>query len=136
MKRETVLGIDFGEANLGIAIGSEGLTMPLSCISGKNITTAIHEIVRLSYENKVSRIIIGMPLLKDGKEGRKSFEIRRFANLLRIRAKKPVEFVDESFSTLEAIDRALYTDVSKKRRQTVDSISAEIILKRYFEKEG
>ena len=49
---EKILGIDYGEVNIGLAFGINNLVSPLKVISGRNANTAISEISRYILENK------------------------------------------------------------------------------------
>src|SRR3990167_4231231 len=79
----TVLGIDYGEKNIGLAFGRAGLASPIKTISGINVLVAINEITLTALHNKVNKIVIGLPIDVDGKETYKSLKVRRFANLLK-----------------------------------------------------
>ena len=131
-REETILGIDYGETNVGLAFGRNGQVMPSEVISGKNAETAIHDIARYVYENKVERIIMGLPLNVAGKETTQSRKVRRFAKLLKIRSKKPVVFINEFRTTVDSKTEAITLGISKKRRQKVDHLSAALILKEYY----
>ena len=64
-----VLGIDYGDARIGIAISDETafLASPLTTVSaGKNAAAEVAEIVA---ENRVETIVIGLPFNMDGSEG-------------------------------------------------------------------
>lgn len=131
---ETILGIDYGEGNIGLAFGRNSLVMPLKIISGKDSETAVHEISRYIYENKIDKAVIGLPLTVDGKETNQSRKVRRFARLLKIKSKKPVDFVNEYRTTEESITEAINLGTSKKHREKIDHLSAAIILKEYYNK--
>lgn len=130
---ETVLGIDYGEATVGIALGCGGAVTPVKSVEAKNIQNAVNEIVRLALENHAAKIILGLPLNYDNKETPRSIKTRQFAKLLRIRLKKPVVFVNEYKTSIYASEEAIELGVSKKRRRILDHISAAVILKKYFE---
>ena len=74
------LGIDFGKTNIGLAIGRNGLVTPLEILPGKNIENSLNQINRTIIENKVDKIVVGLPLTADGKDTTESLEIRRFAS--------------------------------------------------------
>lgn len=128
-----IMGIDYGERNIGLAFGINGLVSPLAVISGKNDETAINEISRLAIENKVSKLIIGIPLTYENKETFQAKKIRRFAKLLKIKLKKPVEFINEYRTSEESVTEAIEFDIPKKKRKTIDDLSAALILKKYFQ---
>jgi len=127
-----LLGIDYGSANIGLAFGRDWLVSPLATISGKDNNTAIKEIARYAMENKVSKIVIGLPQTADGKNTPHAIKVMRFAKLLKIRLKKPITFMNEFATTIESMEEAIETGISKKRRRSVDHLSAAIILKRYY----
>lgn len=130
---EVLLGIDYGERNIGLAFGRSGLVFPLTVVSGKDIETAVNAIGRFVLDNKVARIIVGLPLSVGGKETTMSQEVRKFAKILRIRLKKPVTFVNEYRSSKDSIDSMLGLGISKRHRKVVDHFSAAVILKFFYE---
>ena len=130
--QQTLLGIDYGEKNIGLAFGRNGLVSPAKIVNGTNDETATHEISRYAWENKVDKIIMGLPLSPEGKDTAQARKVRKFAKLLRIKIKKPVDFVNEYRSTLDAKTETFNLGISKKRRQTVDHLSAALILRAYY----
>ncbi|MFZ5424530.1 MAG: Holliday junction resolvase RuvX [Patescibacteria group bacterium] len=130
---EVLLGIDYGERNIGLALGHNGLTMPLHVVNGADGLSALNDINILVKENKVNRLIMGLPLNAEGKETIMAKKIRIFAKLLKVELKLPVDFVSEYASSIESMKSALNQDVSQKRRQLIDHLSAAIILKNYYE---
>ena len=131
---EKVLGIDYGAANIGLAFGINNLVSPLKTISGANANTAISQITRYIIDNKVDRIVLGLPLRPDGKETLQSKEVRKFSKLLKIKTKRPVALVNEYRTTKESVTEAINLGISKKRRQKIDHLSAALIIKEYYNK--
>jgi|SRR3989344_5417311 len=128
-----ILGIDYGEANIGLAFGRNGFVSPLMVISTRNEMTAIHEIIRVALENKTDFFVIGLPLGYDHRDTRQSNKVRLFSKKLKIFSKKPVEFVDEYNSTNEGLENALGEGINKKTRRTTDQYSAGVIIKAFYE---
>lgn len=133
IQEDVFLGIDYGERNIGLALGRNGYVSPLSIVPGANMMTAVHEITRLALENKVSKFIVGIPLTGDGKETQQSLATRKFVKLLKIISKKPAIFVNEFDSSKEAQAEKAYFGVSAKKAALSDHVSAAIILRRFFE---
>ena len=131
---EKVLGIDYGKSNIGLAFGINNLVSPLKVISGKNTGSAISEISRYIIENKVDKMIIGLPVGADGKETPMSRKVRRFSKLLKIRTKMPITFVNEYRTSEESVTEAINLGISKKRRRSIDHLSAALIIKEYYSK--
>lgn len=131
-KDETLLGIDYGESNLGIAFGRVGLVTPIKIVSSKNDGEAIKEISRLAIENKIDKIIMGLPLTAEGKETKESLRVRHFTKMLKIYLKKPVEFQNEFYTSKNALGEAILQGYTRKGRGKVDHLSAALILKNYY----
>jgi putative Holliday junction resolvase len=126
------LGMDYGESNIGVALGNNGLVTPLKIISNKNQDTALYEIGKIVVDNKVGKIVLGLPLSPDGKETKQSLKIRKFAKILKTATKRPVVFQNERDTSLDALEEAISLDISKKKRRTNDHLAAALILKRYY----
>lgn len=131
---EIVLGIDYGETNIGLAFGRIGLTGPLDTISGKNTDRAISDIAKAYHDIDGTKIVIGLPLNANGKETSNSVVVRRFAKLLKIYLKQPIEFVNEYLTTQESVEKLVNQGMPQKSRRggKKDRLSAELILKRYY----
>jgi putative holliday junction resolvase len=127
------LGVDFGETNIGLAIGNNGLTAPLKIISNKTARDALFEINKVVIENKIGNIVIGIPLTADNKETKESLLVRRFANNLKTVTKRPVIFQNEFGTSKRSLEEAISLDVPKKRRATNDHLAASLILKTFFD---
>ncbi len=128
-----ILGIDYGEARIGLAFGRNGFVSPLTVITARNEMTAIHEIIRVALENKADLFVVGLPLGYDHRETLQSNKVRLFSKRLKVLSRKPVEFVDEYNSSNEGLEHALEEGVNKKARRTTDQYSAGVILKTFYE---
>jgi putative Holliday junction resolvase len=135
-QNETILSIDFGKSNIGTALGRNELVMPLEIFSEKNINTVLFKINRLIVENKVDRLVVGLPLTADNKETTHSLEVRRFAKILKVTTKRPVDFQNEYETTKSALEQALNTDISEKRRGFIDHLAAAVILRNYYDEKN
>jgi putative Holliday junction resolvase len=130
---ETLIGVDYGTTNTGVALGKNGLVMPLYILSGKEPMQVINTLVRLALENKVNKFILGVPLNIEGKETKQSIEVRKFGKLLKGISKKPVEYQNEADTSVEALAETIRRGISQKRRKASDHYSAALILERYFD---
>ncbi len=135
-KDKFVLGIDFGDISTGLALGKNGVVAPAREVLSKDKMTAIQHIMRTVKQNKVGAIVVGLPLGYDQKDTPQSVEVRRFAKLLKTRLGIPIILIDEFGTSQEALADAIIDELPQKARRKVDSISASIILKRFFADEG
>lgn len=131
-----VVGVDFGDVTTGLALGKNGAVTPVRSIMSKDKMFAVQQILRLAKENKAAALVIGLPLSIDGKETPQSIEVRRFSKILKTRLGTPVILVDEFGSTNEAIEESIDSGLPQKSRKKIDSVSAALILKRFFSNEG
>jgi len=129
---EIILGVDYGERTVGLALGRNGLVAPLKNIQGNHGLTAINEISKTALINKCAKIVVGLPLNTAGRETALSRKVRHFVKLMRVYIKIPITFQDEFSTSKEALKEAVYGDLSKKRRKEIDHYSAALILKNYY----
>jgi putative Holliday junction resolvase len=84
----------------------------------------------------VVRIIVGLPKNMDGSEGFRAEAVRAFVELLKAETDIPIDFSDERLSTCEAHRYLQGTGTGgKKRKNVVDTLSAQIILQDYLDRE-
>lgn len=138
MKR--VLGIDLGEARIGIAVSDElGMfAHPRETVDARK-GKPLERVVEIAAREKVGVVVLGLPRNMDGSEGAASAKARTFAEQLRARLGPSVEvrLVDERLTTVAA-QRALHAsgrDV-KKSRPVVDQVAAQMILQTYLDGEN
>ncbi|ARP96631.1 Holliday junction resolvase RuvX [Bordetella genomosp. 13] len=128
MPDETLLGFDFGEKKLGIAIGNT-LTRqarPLEIIFSETRAARFGRIAELLQEWQPQRVVVGLSLASDGGEQPATARCRRFANQLHGRFGLQVELVDERGSSMEA-QQLLGTNAPD------DAVAAAVILQRYLD---
>ena len=131
-KEDCLIGIDYGSKNIGVALGKNALVAPIKIVDAKNLQVAIGSLIRLSIENKSCGFVVGLPMNGDGKETKKSIEVRRFAKLLKTASKKQIFFQNEYATTIEAEEEMIDLEISQKRRRMKDHYSAALILKQYY----
>lgn len=128
MPEETLLGFDFGEKKIGIAIGNT-LTRqarPLEIIFSEIRDARFGRIAALLQEWQPHRVVVGLALDADGGEQAATARCRRFANQLHGRFGIAVELIDERGSSMEA-QRLLGTHAAD------DAMAAAVILQRYLD---
>jgi putative Holliday junction resolvase len=82
------------------------------------------------------KIIIGLPKNMDGTEGFRAETVRAFGDILVTITDIPIDYYDERMSTMEAyrfLDGA--GTFGKKRKDVIDTLSAQIILQNYIDRE-
>jgi len=135
--RGTLLGFDFGEARIGVAVGEfeTARATPLTTLHVQSNRARFEAIGALIREWQPVRLIVGLPLNMDGEPQERSARCQRFANQLNGRYNLPVSLVDERFSSTEA--EHLLADAGKthwqQRKPDLDAAAAQIILQHYLD---
>jgi putative Holliday junction resolvase len=92
---------------------------------------------RLVEEERISLFVVGLPVHLDGRESQKSREAREFGRWLAGVTGVGVEFFDERFTSRQAEEFLTAAKLtSKRRKQRVDMVAAQIILSSYLESGG
>ena len=131
-----ILGIDFGEKRLGVAVSDATATIayPVETVPGSEKEKAIGRIVELTAEREVDRLVIGLPRNMDGSLGFKAKEVLAFVELLRGRLAVPIETWDERLTTVQAERFLREAGVPRARwRERVDQIAAQILLQTWLD---
>lgn len=140
-----ILGIDYGERRVGLAIGDfESKTaVPYKIILNGEKENLIEELKKIVTSEKIEKIVLGLPLsLKSGKGDdamrQKDYEnahmrkILDFSELLEEKLGLPVIKEDERLSTKMA--RGL--GGGRKQSDKFDDLAAMLILQSYLDRMG
>lgn len=133
---EIILGLDIGEARIGVAISDElGFAAhPLCTIHRRSRKGARAELQTLIAAHKVDQIVVGLPLRLNGEVSIQAQKVKQFAEELEHQVDLPMIFWDESFTTVEAEQILRKTKKrGKKRKQVIDQVAAVLILDGYLE---
>lgn len=131
----TLLGFDFGEKRIGIAVGQSltGSVTPLKTLSAINQKPDWEGISALIEEWRPDLLILGLPLHMDGSEQEITQRVKRFGNQLKGRYNLPVEWVDERLSSHEAEQMLREQGKKRSNKGDIDKLAAALILKSWLE---
>ncbi|MBQ9802577.1 MAG: Holliday junction resolvase RuvX [Clostridia bacterium] len=133
-----VLGIDFGEARTGLAVSdaSRLLASGIGNIKGGGLERSVEAIAEVVATEKISAIVLGLPVNMNGTEGPRAARIRQFAAMLEERLPDvPLALMDERMTTMAASRFLNETNTrGQKRKGVIDTLSAEIILQNALDK--
>ncbi len=130
-----VLALDYGTKRIGVALSDElGWTaQPLETFERRTLDRDLAHILSLIATHEVSRVLLGLPLRLDGREGPAIQAMREFTVRLEAAAPVPVVLWDERMTTKAAEDLLIAADVSRKKRKgAVDRVAAAILLQSYL----
>ncbi len=134
-----ILGIDYGQARVGIAItDSLNITVQgLRTIQRNNSDKIIlKEIDKILEQYEIDTIVVGMPLNMNGTISERAKITQEFVHKLKCKYNKlKIDTIDERLTTVTAHRTMNFLDINKhKKKNIVDTISAEYILETYLNK--
>ena len=133
-----VLGLDIGERRIGVALSDpEGIiAIALTVIDGRSEDAALKQLIDLTHEHEVERIVVGLPRSLDGSLGKQAQAVEAFAESLARCTELPVVTWDERLSTVAAERMMIEAGVKReKRKERLDSVAAAFILQGYLDRE-
>lgn len=132
-----IMSIDYGDVRTGIAISDiRGiLASPLCVIKESYQPKLVDKIIELINENKIEKIVIGLPRNMDGSYGYRCDDCKLLGQAIGEKINIDIEFEDERLTTVMAHNILSDNNVrGAKRKQTVDAVSAVMILQSYLDK--
>ena len=137
-----VLGIDFGERRIGLALSDPTGTLasPLPTVkrrAGKRppLTT----LVAIAESHGVKAVVLGLPLTLSGEESEWTRAVREVGAALSDRTGLPVHFVDERFTSVRAEKAVRSLGLPKNKREQkerVDAAAAILILQSWLDRQS
>ena len=135
-----ILGLDYGTKTVGVALSDELhiTAQPLETITRKDankLRKTYARIEELVKEYNVEKIVLGLPKNMNNSLGFASERSMNFKKMIEEKYNIEVILQDERLSSVEANNIMIKNDTSrKKRKKSVDSLAANIILQSYLDK--
>lgn len=130
------MGIDYGDARVGIAISDElGLTAQgLITLNESNAKNVVDKIIEIAQKYQIKKIIFGYPKNMDGSIGERAKITDKFISKLASKTNYEIVKWDERLTTVQAINVLNETNVrGKKRKNVLDIVAATFILQSYLD---
>ena len=122
------MGVDYGDANTGIAISDLTWTIatPFKVLKHTELYKLLPEIIK---KEKVCLVVVGWPVNMNGSEGPQCLKVATFIKKLQTLTDASIHLFDERLSTMAVHRTMIEADLSrKKQKQVVDKMSASYIL--------
>lgn len=132
-----IMSIDYGDARTGIAFcdKNEILASAYTTINESYQPKLVKKIVEIIEAEQPEKIVVGLPRNMDGSYGFRADRCRELAEALSSETDISIDFEDERLTTVIAHDILSENNVrGKKRKNTVDAVSAVVILQSYIDK--
>ncbi|MEO7742278.1 MAG: Holliday junction resolvase RuvX [Usitatibacter sp.] len=131
----TVIGFDFGERRIGVAVGetSTGIASPLGAIDEPANEPRFRAIAELVREWQPAGFVVGRPRHDDGSEHTVAKLAEKFARRLEARFALPVAFIDETLTSAAAAQNLRGTRTRASRPSDLDAMAATLILQSFLD---
>ena len=132
-KNYNILGIDYGEKKVGLAItsGDHTFVFGRGIITPKSVKDCIEQIREVCKREFITSVVVGLPLNKDGTHGLGAQAVEQFAAQLQEVLGMPVALEDERMST--GLARQLEKEAERQTSRD-DEDAAKVILQSYVDK--
>lgn len=131
-----LVGIDYGLKRVGIAV-----TDPLRIIATPLETVPASQIISFLKKycdtEPVDAFVVGLPKKLDNTDTHATQPTRNFVKQLQKQFTQPIYWEDERFTSKMALDAMIAAGTTKKQRrqkESIDKVSATIILQSYLAK--
>ncbi|MEG0024880.1 MAG: Holliday junction resolvase RuvX [Akkermansia sp.] len=124
------LGIDYGDARIGIAATDDMGILAYPVETVKNGAAPLNRIVALATQKAVKTLVLGIPVRMDGTEGTAAAKVRQFGDTLRaLLPDIPMVYIDECLTTVAAQEKLRAAGKkAKNQRPIIDQAAAVEIL--------
>ena len=133
---QTLLGLDFGDKTIGIAVSDKTHTIatPVKTINRKGAKKDIAELIELFEEYNVGGVVLGLPLSLNGQENERTKKVRKFGLEIKLHYNIKITFYDERYSS-DVVYKELRKNLlsSSKIKKKINQLAASYILQGYLD---
>lgn len=130
-----ILALDPGERRIGLALSDPtGIIASPYAVIDRRTDDVAQRLQRICRDEDVSRIVVGLPVTLDGREGQAAAAARELARLAAEATDLDVILHDERFSTVTAEQALLEGGMRRaERREVRDKVAAAVLLQSYLD---
>jgi putative Holliday junction resolvase len=132
-----LLGIDYGQKRVGLAISSGTLVFPYKTLVRTTRDKLFADLLDICDAENVTDIVLGLPLYLDGEESLTTRQVRNFRASLARRTDRPIHLVNEVLTSFDARSRLREAGVSARKSDgLLDQMAAVCILETFLREQG
>lgn len=135
-KSGRLLGIDFGEKRIGLAVSDLSQMIASAYDTFENNNSVYEKIISVIEKENVAGVVVGYPLEMSGEIGKTAQKVNKFADILLSKTNEnlPILLFDERLTSSFVEKELIKADLSRnKRKKVIDKLSAVIILQNYLD---
>jgi putative Holliday junction resolvase len=132
-----IMAVDFGDVRTGLAISdpSRLIASGIGYVSPGGIDKTADAVAQEAISCGAVAVVVGLPVNMDGSHGSRAQRCEKFACMLKERLNIPVSTFDERMTTMTASRYLNETNTrGSKRKQVIDTLSAQIILQKCLDR--
>ena len=136
LKAETILGFDFGEKRIGVAVGNTvtSQAQALTTLHVESNAARLGAVEKLVNEWQPASFVIGQPQHADGRPHDVAHLAKKFGNRLTEKFRLPVAYINETLSSVEASVILAGRGVRGiAQKVEIDAVAAQVILQSYLD---
>ena len=136
MEKISALGLDIGSKRIGVA-GCDGtglIATGLTTIERSSFDRDVAQLREIVIDREVHLLVVGLPYSLDGTLGQQAKKVQKLAKRLAAALQLPVEYVDETLTSVaaEELIRAELRSPSR-HKALIDRKAAAIILQQWLD---
>lgn len=116
-----ILGIDWGEKKIGLAISETSFAEPFGVVG------SFDELKEIIEKEGVGKVVLGLP------EGKHQGKVKELGGRIEKELNVPVTFRSEILTTRQALEKAIEAGKPRKSRRDLNALSATLILQEYLD---
>lgn len=135
-KESRIMGIDYGEVRIGIALSDPMFTFAYPFITLKNDFSFLNNLSKIISEKKVIKIILGLPSSRFKSSKELAQKVLKLKTDIEIKSKIEVVLWDEEYSSAIAKEKIVESVTKKSVRRMkglLDRHSAAVILQEFLD---
>lgn len=129
-----ILGIDYGQKRIGLAMARHGMAFPFKTLDKSTRDKLFGDLMGIIESEGVEAIVLGLPLDMNGDETLTTRQVLNFRDSLARRTTLPIHLVNEALTSFDARQRLREAGVpERKHKEMLDQMAAVCILETYLE---
>jgi len=131
-----IMGIDYGEKRIGIALSDPLLTFAYAFTTLQNDSSFLINLSKIIIEKKIIKVILGLPSERFKSSKELSQKVLKLKSEIEAKNKIEVILWDEEYSSAIAKEKVMESVTKKSKRKQKDLLdrhSAAVILQEYLD---
>jgi len=131
-----IMGIDYGEKRIGIALSDPLLTFAYAFTTLQNDSSFLTNLSKIIIEKKIIKVILGLPSERFKSSKELSQKVLKLKSEIEAKNKIEVILWDEEYSSAIAKEKVMESVTKKSKRKQKDLLdrhSAAVILQEYLD---